>query len=272
MATLLLFVLLFFSAALLVMVIYTIDRLNSVEKITTLLNTVVAPSPSVSGVEAPSMFDGLTGMVLWEAMSGKPVEGWDKESLDEMRPRYQIVLQKHIEAIFDEGLLDGHQESFKHLPSNGMVVSMLRGSIESWIPQNYASAVYQVGIEWSRNEIDEATRLRERLDLVVDELFSDCEIELKNPISNSLMPVSEEEKLKKENEDVDPPENHDPEEIKELENNSLEQSENMEIPEENIPTAETANKNQNINADKEKQKEEPQDQVNAGSKVPEPVS
>ena len=68
MATLLLFVLLFFSAALLVMVIYTIDRLNSVEKITTLLNTVVAPSPSISGVETPSMFEGLTGMVLWEAM------------------------------------------------------------------------------------------------------------------------------------------------------------------------------------------------------------
>ena len=202
MATLLLFVLLFFSAALLVMVIYTIDRLNSVEKITSLLNTVVAPSPSVSGVETPSMFEGLTGMVLWEAMSGKPVEGWDKEALDEMRPRYRIVLQKHIEALFDEGLLDGHQESFKHLPANGMVVSMLRGTIESWIPQNYASAIYQVGIEWSRNEIDEAARLRERLDLVVDELFSDCEIELKNPISNTLMPVSEEELLRKEDSDA----------------------------------------------------------------------
>jgi hypothetical protein len=198
MATLLLFVLLFFSAALLVMVIYTIDRLNSVEKITSLLNTVVAPSPSVSGIESPSMFEGLTGMVLWEAMSGKPVEGWDKDSLDEMRPRYRIVLQKHIEAIFDEGLLDGHQESFKHLPANGMVVSMLRGTIESWIPQNYASAVYQVGIEWSRNEIEEAERLRERLDLVVDELFSDCEIDLKNPLSNTLLPVSEEELLRKE--------------------------------------------------------------------------
>lgn len=202
MATLLLFVLLFFSAALLVMVIYTIDRLNSVEKITSLLNTVVAPSPSVSGVETPSMFEGLTGMVLWEAMSGKPVEGWDKEALDEMRPRYRIVLQKHIEALFDEGLLDGHQESFKHLPANGMVVSMLRGTIESWIPQNYASAIYQVGIEWSRNEIDEAARLRERLDLVVDELFSDCEIELKNPISNTLMPVSEDELLREEDSDA----------------------------------------------------------------------
>ena len=78
--------------------------------------------------------------------------------------------------------------------------------------------------------------------------------------------------LKKENEDVDPSENHGPEEFKELENNNLEQSENMEIPEENVPTAETANKNQNIDEDKEKQKEEPQDQVNAGAKVPEPVS
>ena len=50
----------------------------------------------------------------------------------------------------------------------------------------------------NRFEIEEASRLRERMDLVVDELFSDCEIELKNPISNTLMPVSEEELLRKE--------------------------------------------------------------------------
>ena len=50
MATLLLFVLLFFSAALLVMVVYTIDRLNSVEKITSVLNSVIAPSPSMGAM------------------------------------------------------------------------------------------------------------------------------------------------------------------------------------------------------------------------------
>ena len=57
MATLLLFVLLFFSAALLIMVVYTIDRLNSVEKITSVLNSVVAHSPSVSSMESQSMFE-----------------------------------------------------------------------------------------------------------------------------------------------------------------------------------------------------------------------
>lgn len=264
MATLLLFVLLFFSAALLVMVIYTIDRLNSVEKITTLLNTVVAPSPSISGVETPSMFEGLTGMVLWEAMSGKPVEGWDKEALDEMRPRYRIVLQKHIEAIFDEGLLDGHQESFKHLPANGMVVSMLRGTIESWIPQNYASAVYQVGIEWARNETDEAERLRERLDLVIDEMFSDCEIEIKNPMSNTLMPVSEEETLRKEDVSLseENPEGLDETpEIPALSNNVEEPpSSNTKAPDEDVE------ENNKVNTSKSKGEKV------AEAAVPEPVS
>ncbi|OUV02359.1 MAG: hypothetical protein CBC42_06095 [Betaproteobacteria bacterium TMED82] len=202
MATLLLFILLFFSAALLVMVIYTIDRLNSVEKITSVLNSVVAPSPSVSGIEAQAMFDGLTGMTLWEAMSGKPVEGWDEEVLETMKPRYKIVLQKHTEAIFDEGLLDGHQETYKHLPSNTMIVSMLRGAVESWIPQNYASGVYQIGLEWSRNDISEAKRLRERLDLLVDEMFSDCDIELKSPLSRTLLPESEEERLRADSEET----------------------------------------------------------------------
>ncbi len=266
MATLLLFVLLFFSAALLVMVIYTIDRLNSVEKITSLLNTVVAPSPSVSGVEAPSMFEGLTGMVLWEAMSGKPVEGWDKESLEEMKPRYRIVLQKHIEAIFDEGLLDGHQETFKHLPANGMVVSMLRGTIESWIPQNYASAIYQVGIEWSRNEIEEAERLRERLDLVVDELFSDCEIELKNPMSNTLLPVSEDEILRKDEA------NSDDENTEEFDQNdnlpalSNDQQLDPSSSDQTAPEQTTDNKGEKENPSKSKE------EVVAGVGVPEPVS
>ena len=197
MATLLLFVLLFFSAALLVMVVYTIDRLNSVEKITSVLNSVIAPSPSTGAYETQAMFDGLSGMSLWEAMSGSPVEGWDEENVDTMRPRYRIVLQKHIEAIFDEGLLDGHQETYKHLPSNTMLVSMLRGSVESWIPQNYASGIYQIGLEWSRNDISEAKRLREKLDLIADEIFSSCEIEQKTPLSKTLLPESEEELLRK---------------------------------------------------------------------------
>ena len=81
MATLLLFVLLFFSAALLVMVVYTIDRLNSVEKITSVLNSVIAPSPSMGAYESQAMFEGLSGMTLWEAMSGSPVEGWEEENL-----------------------------------------------------------------------------------------------------------------------------------------------------------------------------------------------
>tara|TARA_B100000575_G_C23123406_1_gene650462 strand:+ start:434 stop:1366 length:933 start_codon:yes stop_codon:yes gene_type:complete len=197
MATLLLFVLLFFSAALLVMVVYTIDRLNSVEKITSVLNSVIAPSPSAGAYESEAMFEGLSGMTLWEAMSGSPVEGWEDENLDPMRPRYRIVLQKHVEAIFDEGLLDGHQETYKHLPANTMLVSMLRGSVESWIPQNYASGIYQIGLEWSKQEVSEAGRLREKLDLIADEMFSACEIELKNPLSKVLLPESEEELLKR---------------------------------------------------------------------------
>ena len=197
MATLLLFVLLFFSAALLVMVVYTIDRLNSVEKITSVLNSVIAPSPSMGAYESQAMFEGLSGMTLWEAMSGSPVEGWEDENLEPMRPRYRIVLQKHLEAIFDEGLLDGHQETYKHLPANTMLVSMLRGSVESWIPQNYASGVYQIGLEWSKQDLNEAKRLREKLDLIADEIFSACEIELKNPLSKILLPESEEELLKK---------------------------------------------------------------------------
>jgi hypothetical protein len=229
MATLLLFVLLFFSAALLVMVVYTIDRLNSVEKITSVLNSVIAPSPSMGAYESQAMFEGLSGMTLWEAMSGSPVEGWENENLEPMRPRYRIVLQKHLEAIFDEGLLDGHQETYKHLPANTMLVSMLRGSVESWIPQNYASGVYQIGLEWSKQDLSEAKRLREKLDLIADEMFSACEIELKNPLSKILLPESEEELLKKS--DFQSENSHDEEGTLELPHDALLEEDNGNIQE-----------------------------------------
>lgn len=229
MATLLLFVLLFFSAALLVMVVYTIDRLNSVEKITSVLNSVIAPSPSMGAYESQAMFEGLSGMTLWEAMSGSPVEGWEDENLEPMRPRYRIVLQKHLEAIFDEGLLDGHQETYKHLPANTMLVSMLRGSVESWIPQNYASGVYQIGLEWSKQDLSEAKRLREKLDLIADEMFSACEIELKNPLSKILLPESEEELLKKS--DLQSENGHQEGETLELPHDALLEEDNGNIQE-----------------------------------------
>ena len=234
MATLLLFVLLFFSAALLVMVVYTIDRLNSVEKITSVLNSVIAPSPSMGSYESQAMFEGLSGMTLWEAMSGSPVEGWEDENLEPMRPRYRIVLQKHLEAIFDEGLLDGHQETYKHLPANTMLVSMLRGSVESWIPQNYASGVYQIGLEWSKQDLSEAKKLREKLDLIADEMFSACEIELKNPLSKILLPESEEELLKKSDFQSE---------------NNLDEDETLELPHDAL-SQENIGNNQDNNSDK----------------------
>jgi hypothetical protein len=282
MATLLLFVLLFFSAALLVMVVYTIDRLNSVEKITSVLNSVVAPSPSISGMESQTMFEGLFGMPLWEAMSGKSVEGWDDASLENMKPRYRIVLQKHVEAIFDEGLLDGHQETYKHLPSNSMVVSMLRGAVESWIPQNFASGIYQIGLEWSRNEVYEAKRLRKRLDLIVDEMFSECEIELKSPLSKILLPQSDEEILRG---DVDEDTEDDNESVQALAINKGENLDNVQtsdspvssteeqtvkVAEDGLPkapdTGEKINKNKDLKVPVQEQKQP----SNVGQ-VPEPV-
>ena len=106
---------------------------------------------------------------------------------------------------------------------------MLRGSVESWIPQNYASGVYQIGLEWSKQDLSEAKRLREKLDLIADEMFSACEIELKNPLSKILLPESEEELLKKS--DLQSENGHQEGETLELPHDALLEEDNGNIQE-----------------------------------------
>jgi hypothetical protein len=92
---------------LLVLVIYLVDRVNSLEKDTkTAIENLSAASQSPVKVPV-GPFAGMSAKKLWDAMTGRPPEDVPVESLGDVRTRYETVLIKHIESIFVEGKRDG---------------------------------------------------------------------------------------------------------------------------------------------------------------------
>ena len=140
------FVLAFIAIGLLIVlvfIIYLVDRVNAIEKETRL----VAQSLNAQK-EPPSLgpFAGLSSKKLWDAMTGRVPEGMDPSVLVEVRERYELVLQKHIEAIFQEGVKDG-QRGLTGEPKNTKLIATLRGPVESWLPSAQVNTLYKCGID-----------------------------------------------------------------------------------------------------------------------------
>lgn len=185
MDTLLLIGILCGLAAITVLVIYLIDRVNRIEQITLTHSSSPAGAPAQD--KPPALFGDLSGRKLWDVVSGKPVEGWDKMAVDQVRNRYQVVLRKHLEELFADGMRDG-QAGAASVPKSARVINTLRGSVESWIPQQHAQAVYQVGFDRARAAPDALPALRKKLDDVVETLHMRAEIKLARPLSQDLIP------------------------------------------------------------------------------------
>ena len=94
MTTVLLIAILGAIAAIAVLIIYLIDRVNSIDKFARLVQA--DQSWSSSDPAAMGLFGDLHGKRLWDAVSGVPIEGWDKGAID---------LIKQVDAI-DQKIID----------------------------------------------------------------------------------------------------------------------------------------------------------------------
>ena len=149
--------------------------------------------PSKPRFNAADTFGGLSGKDLWDAMIGVPIRGITPKEIQPLKPRYEVVLQKHLEILFEEGQHDG-REGFPMPVRCERVVPTLRGEIESWIPHDYASGVYKVGYSLVTEPDEDHDKLREKLDEIGDELFYAAGLP-PIPLSKLLMPFREEEEM-----------------------------------------------------------------------------
>ena len=176
-------------ASIAILVVYLIDRVNTLQRYTRLLQNDLAEAEDPSA----GPFGGLTGERLWDAVSGVPIDGWDKPSIDLVRNRYQLVLRKHVEELFLEGFQNA-QAGVQAIPSSSRMVQTLRGPVESWLPIEHAIAIHQAGFDRSKAAEDGLPAIRQALDSAVSTLFSVAGIKLPLPMSEHLIPLTEAER------------------------------------------------------------------------------
>jgi hypothetical protein len=69
-------------------------------------------------------------------------------------------------------------------------IPMLRGSVESFIPFTEASRLYEIGLE-VESKPENAAKLAEEVDEIVDDLFQKIQLERKTSFGRSLLPATE---------------------------------------------------------------------------------
>ena len=189
MVTILLLAVLLGTAAAVILIIYLIDRVNRLEKIAS-ANGEKSDDKNLDS-NADSGFLGLKGKALWDAMCGKPPEGFNSNDLVALKPRYEHVLKKHIESVFAEGLDHGQSGATAKKPKPTSVIGTLRGSVESWLPPQHISTIYNVAFESASASEEDLPRLRASLDESTEMLFSRSDITLKQPYSSLLLPMAD---------------------------------------------------------------------------------
>jgi hypothetical protein len=170
----------------LILVVYLIDRVNSIESETR--KVVSKLNENAAKVATPSM--GLSAKKLWDAMTGRSTEGLEPQALAELRSRYPVILSKHAEGLYKDGFKDGILGTPPSDPKNTKEIVMAKGTVESWIPTAQANALYQCGLSASQTPEAEWGPIRASMDEAGQFLWSKAQLDATSPLSEWLMPSS----------------------------------------------------------------------------------
>lgn len=174
-----------------IVVIYLSERISIFETLLGLNPKVTSDKLAEHVAFGPNPFGDLSGENLWKAMSGEDIEDQEIEvgDVDSLRPRYELVITRHIEMMLEDGRFDarsGERTTVKPL----LRIPMLRGSVESFIPFTEASRLYEIGLE-VESKPENAAKLAEEVDEIVDDLFQKIQLERKTSFGRALLPATE---------------------------------------------------------------------------------
>jgi hypothetical protein len=149
-----------------------------------------APLPLAAEEQPDASYGNLVGKRLWDAMTGKPMPDVDDAKVAELKPRYHVVLTRHIVELFAEGLTDGKLGAAK-MAGNKRKINGLRGTVISWIPQQYADSIYRAGFD-SSTATEAAARegIQANLSEAIEALCARTELRLSEPLPSKLVPIA----------------------------------------------------------------------------------
>lgn len=174
-----------------IVVIYLSERVNVFETLLGLNPKVTSDKLAEHVAFGPNPFGDLSGENLWKAMSGQDIENdeIDISDVDSLRPRYELVITRHIEMMLEDGRFDaraGERSAVKPL----LRIPMLRGSVESFIPFTEASRLYEIGQE-IESKPENAEKLAGEVDEIVDDLFKKVQLERTTSFGRALLPMQD---------------------------------------------------------------------------------
>jgi|GEM_PF-739879 hypothetical protein len=183
---------------LVILTLYLIDKVNQLARLQEQAEEDVEKNVAELQYEAPPgdiLFAGLEGKPLWDAMSGKHVDGFEPSRIDALRPHYEPILREHIQTTFQDGLEDAESGSAGTNPESLRVIPTSRGEVDSWLPPQYLGSIYRTAMEFGgeylkTREPDTLIRLRETLDSVTELLYQRAGLKMEIPYSALLMDLS----------------------------------------------------------------------------------
>ena len=168
------------------LIVYLTSRVNGLEKETLAMASKLTET-ALQSATTQGPFAGLSGQALWDAMCGNPTENLDTAHLDAIRQRYEQVLTKHIQSLFDEGVRDA-QRGMSGEPKNPRNIQTSQGQVESWLPSAQVNTLYKAGMDTVQFPADQWQPVRQALDEAGQLLFAKVQIELSEPLSQALLP------------------------------------------------------------------------------------
>jgi hypothetical protein len=168
----------------LVPIVYLVDRVNTIEKETRKMALSMGKDSKVS--TAP--LAGLSGRRLWDAMIGKSGDAIPSDVLADVRERYDMILHKHLEAIYKDGWRDG-ERGMPVEPSNIRQISTATSQVDSWLPMPQVKTIYQCGLEASQRPPELWDSLRADMDDAANIIYAKTQLEVRQSLSSWLMPA-----------------------------------------------------------------------------------
>lgn len=170
------------------MIIYLLDRVNSIGKMRA--GQDVEAAAEIHATPADERFEGLGGEALWNALSGVSTPAWSEEKLSAMRKFYEPVLERHVMEVFDLGQLDARQ-GIQMSAEPDRLVRTAQGQLASWLPPAESRAIYNLGQDCERCEAREFPDMRARVDGIYEGLRSNVGLPPGPGIARMLLPTVE---------------------------------------------------------------------------------
>ena len=170
--------------AVIVLIVYLVDRINNLERETRRVSESMSTT-AVAATQGP--FGDLGGKKLWDALSGKAPPGTGEQTLQEWREQYEVVLHKHIQSLFEEGRKDA-QRGLSGEPKNSRMIRTAQATIDAWMPAAQANTIYKCGMDSVQQPPEAWDPVRAALDEAGQLLFDRVQLPLKEPLSSSLLP------------------------------------------------------------------------------------